>query len=110
VLGYRLAKEQFQNVQEETNTDNRGEELGRVLTGIRRRSAASCGQGRCMSMEQPRWHGSNVGSQIRGTATILRWWRRSVCSGVAWLPAGRDYTATMEQDGAARSGAGLGET
>ena len=34
----------------------------------------------------------------------------SVCSGVAWLPAGRDYTATMEQDGAARSGAGLEET
>ena len=94
MLGYRLAKEQFQNVQEETNTDNRGgEELGRVLTGIRRRSAASCGQGRCMSMERPRWHGSNVGS-----------------SGVTWLPAGRDYTATMEQDGAARSGVGLGET
>ena len=35
-------------------------------------------------------------------ATILRWWRRSVCSGVAWLPAGRDYTATMEQDGVAQ--------
>ena len=24
------------------------------------------------------------------------------CSGVAWLPAGHDYTATMEQDGAAQ--------
>jgi len=40
VLGYRLAKEQFQNVPEETNTYNRGgEELGRGLTSIRRSAA-----------------------------------------------------------------------
>ena len=40
MLGYRFAKEQFQNVQEETNTYNRGgEELGRGLTSIRRSAA-----------------------------------------------------------------------
>ena len=128
MLGCRFAKEQFQNVQEETNPDNRGgEELGHVLTGIRRRSAASTREDACpwsghggtvatlAPLELPGFlqvattHGNNgVGrrSSVRGRArrNVEDRWNKSVAWGTYQWPR------SSEEDRAGqRGGNGDGE-